>query len=101
MEQRQYVQVRVSADTHKRLTSVLNELRRDAVVRPDDYLPGLSQGKVGLSDAIDQLIFARDTEKVRKRSYKDAKRNPRVTVVPPHRRGEIDRMADDGCPNVE
>jgi hypothetical protein len=65
----EYVQCRLTADTHRRLTSLAAEMRVKAKKNPDSFLPGLTQGKAGLSVVVDQLIFWHDAETARKRSY--------------------------------
>jgi hypothetical protein len=100
MEQKQYVQARLSLDTHTRLTAFLERLKVKAKAKPSRYRPALCRGKAGLSDAIDELLFYFDQEETRKRSWSASRsKNGRKTAekINP---AEVLRMIDEGCPQA-
>jgi hypothetical protein len=68
-----YVQCRLTEETHTRLRAFLERLKAKARASPGRFRPSLTKGKVGLSDAIDELLYFVDREEGRKASYSRAK----------------------------
>lgn len=101
MEKSEYVQCRLTAATHQRLTAYLERLKAKAAAKPERYRPALSKGKVGLSDAIDQLLYFFDQEESRKRSYTQSRAKKDTLPQPLFDNLEVDRMIAEGCPNAD
>lgn len=99
MKVERYVQCRLTVDTHTRLTAFLGRLKSKAARAPGKYRPALSRGKVGLSDAIDELIFRLDLEESRKKSYSKGRRRKGRMLGSIFEDPEVQRMIDEGCPN--
>lgn len=95
-----YTGVRLQRGTHARLQAFLDRLKLKAKANPSKFRPALTAGKIGLGDAIDELLYIVDREEMRKSSYSRSKKkaekiNPAQPLL-----FDMDRLADDGCPNI-
>lgn len=95
----EYIQVRLLKSTYNQLLAFSEEEQRKARRRPHAYSRALTKARVSVCDAVDELLVRQYKEMERKRAWTTKRRAKQKAREDLPISLELDRMAEEGCPN--